>query len=103
MELDEFKTRMDYLYQRVVGGERMEGVDRIYYPGEIELLTAQKRRAEGIPYAQVEIEALNREADEVGVAHLDDRKIEQIGYQSQLNLGKTREITKIRAMTSENA
>ncbi|OAX85014.1 hypothetical protein ACJ72_00606 [Emergomyces africanus] len=71
MELDEFKTRMDYLYQRVVGGERMEGVDRIYYPGEIELLTAQKRRAEGIPYAQVEIEALNREADEVGVAHLD--------------------------------
>ncbi|PGH31733.1 hypothetical protein GX50_05512 [[Emmonsia] crescens] len=71
MELEEFKSRMDYLYQRVVGGEKMEDVDRIYYPGEIELLTAQKRREEGIPYVQVEIEALNREADEVGVAHLD--------------------------------
>ncbi|OJD18010.1 hypothetical protein AJ78_01967 [Emergomyces pasteurianus Ep9510] len=71
MELEEFKTRMDYLYQRVVGGERMEGVDRIYYPGEIEMLTANKRREEGIPYVQVEIDALNREANEVGVAHLD--------------------------------
>ncbi|KKZ66588.1 alcohol dehydrogenase [[Emmonsia] crescens] len=71
MELEGFKSRMDYLYQRVVGGEKMEGVDRIYYPGEIELLTAQKRGEEGIPYVQAEIEALNREADEVGVAHLD--------------------------------
>ncbi|KLJ10756.1 alcohol dehydrogenase [Blastomyces silverae] len=71
MDLEEFKARMDYLYQRVVGGEKMEGVDRIYYPGEIELLTAQRRREEGIPYVQAEIEALNREADRVGVAHLD--------------------------------
>ncbi|ODH52652.1 hypothetical protein GX48_01137 [Paracoccidioides brasiliensis] len=72
MALEEFKERMDYLYQRVVGGDRMEGVDRIYYPGEIELLTAKKRREEGIPYVTEEIEALNREADEVEVAHLDD-------------------------------
>ncbi|EEH09288.1 malate dehydrogenase [Histoplasma capsulatum G186AR] len=71
MELEEFKSRMDYLYQRVVGGERMKGVDRIYYPGEIELLTAQRRREEGIPYVQAEIEALNREADMIGVARLE--------------------------------
>ncbi|KAG5297044.1 malate dehydrogenase [Histoplasma ohiense] len=71
MELEEFKSRMDYLYQRVVGGERMKGVDRIYYPGEIELLTAQRRREEGIPYVLAEIEALNREADGIGVARLE--------------------------------
>ncbi|EEQ91601.1 hypothetical protein RJZ56_004004 [Blastomyces dermatitidis] len=71
MDLEEFKARMDYLYQRVVGGEKMEGVDRIYYPGEIELLTAQRRGEEGIPYVHAEIEALNYEADEAEVAHLD--------------------------------
>jgi LDH2 family malate/lactate/ureidoglycolate dehydrogenase len=36
MGLEEFKSRMDYLYQRVVGCDKMEGVDRIYCPGEIE-------------------------------------------------------------------
>lgn len=30
MDLEEFKSRMDYLYQWVVGSEKMEGVDRIY-------------------------------------------------------------------------
>ncbi|PGG97215.1 hypothetical protein AJ79_09298 [Helicocarpus griseus UAMH5409] len=70
MGLEEFKGRMDYLYQKVVGGERMEGVERIYYPGEIELETARRRGEEGIPYVRGEIEALNREADEVGIAHL---------------------------------
>ncbi|KAK2803829.1 hypothetical protein FQN50_006836 [Emmonsiellopsis sp. PD_5] len=71
MGLEDFKERMDYLYQRVVGSERMEGVDRIYYPGEIELETAERRRKEGIPYVKAEIEALNREADLVGVEHLE--------------------------------
>jgi LDH2 family malate/lactate/ureidoglycolate dehydrogenase len=70
MSLDEFKARMDYLYQRVVGSERMQGVNRIYYPGEIELLTAKRREIEGIPYASSEIEILNEEADRVGAAHI---------------------------------
>ncbi|KAL1955835.1 hypothetical protein VTO42DRAFT_8074 [Malbranchea cinnamomea] len=70
LSLDEFKERMDYLYQRVVGSEKMQGVDRIYYPGEIELITAQKREKEGIPYAQVEIDSLNEEADKVGAARI---------------------------------
>ncbi|KAK2777578.1 hypothetical protein FQN52_001188 [Onygenales sp. PD_12] len=71
MGLEDFKERMDYLYQRVVGSEKMEGVDRIYYPGEIELETAERRRKEGIPYVKAEVEALNREADSVGVEHLE--------------------------------
>ena len=67
MSLDEFKERMDYLYQRVVGSDMMVGVDRIYFPGEIEQLTQAKREKEGIPYATAEIDALNEEAKRVGV------------------------------------
>lgn len=67
MDLAEFKARMDYLYQRVVGCDKMAGVDRIYFPGELEQLTEEKRRREGIPYVEAEITALNEEAQRVGV------------------------------------
>lgn len=71
MSLDDFKERMDYLYSRVVGCEKMAGVDRIYFPGEIEQLQAEKRLAEGIPYTIGEIEALNAEALKVGAPVLE--------------------------------
>ncbi|KKY20903.1 putative malate l-lactate [Phaeomoniella chlamydospora] len=64
--LDEFKDRMDYLYQRVVDSEKRAGFDRIYFPGEIEQLTQEKRMVEGIPYSSAEVEALNQEARKVG-------------------------------------
>lgn len=70
MPLDDFKARMDILYQRVVGSEKMAGVDRIYFPGEIEQLTQEKRANEGLPFVQAEIDALNAEADRVGVDHI---------------------------------
>jgi LDH2 family malate/lactate/ureidoglycolate dehydrogenase len=70
MGLDEFKERMDYLYQRVTGSERMEGVDRIYFPGEIEQMRQGDRLANGIPYAQSEVSALNEEARKVSVEPL---------------------------------
>jgi LDH2 family malate/lactate/ureidoglycolate dehydrogenase len=70
MTIEEFKARMDYLYQRVVESERMAGVDQIYFPGEIEIITEEKRRKEGIPFAAAEIKGLNKEADLVNVEHL---------------------------------
>ncbi|GFF27656.1 malate/L-sulfolactate dehydrogenase [Aspergillus udagawae] len=70
MSLEDFKERMDYLYQRVVGCEKMEGVGRIYYPGEIEQINREKRLEEGIPFTESEIENLNREAELVGVEKL---------------------------------
>ncbi|PWY82075.1 Malate/L-lactate dehydrogenase [Aspergillus heteromorphus CBS 117.55] len=70
MSLEDFKSRMDYLYQRVVGSEKMGGVERIYYPGEIEQITRDKRLVEGIPFTRAEIEALNEEAEVVGVERL---------------------------------
>ena len=62
----EFRERMEYLYQRVVGSDKMAGVDRIYFPGEIEQLNQRDRDANGIPFVQAEIEALNKEAQAVG-------------------------------------
>ena len=67
MSTEEFKDRMDYLYQRVVGCEKMQGVDRIYYPGEIEQITRDRRLKEGIPFTETEIAGLNHEAELVGV------------------------------------
>lgn len=68
MSLDDFKTRMDYLYKRVVESDRMAGVDRIFFPGEIEQITHEQRSREGIPYVRAEIDALNEEARLVGAA-----------------------------------
>ncbi|KAL3460822.1 Malate/L-lactate dehydrogenase [Aspergillus heterothallicus] len=71
VSLDDFKARMDYLYQRVVGSDKMAGVDRIYYPGEIEQITREKRLVEGIPFTDAEIASLNKEAELVGVEKLN--------------------------------
>ncbi|EAT90184.1 hypothetical protein HBI56_045860 [Parastagonospora nodorum] len=70
MSIEEFRERMDYLYGRVVGSEKMAGVDRIYFPGEIEDLNKEKRLRDGIPLVDAEIQALNKEAERVGAAHI---------------------------------
>ncbi|RWA13910.1 hypothetical protein EKO27_g1171 [Xylaria grammica] len=66
VSLDDFRDRMDYLYQRVVGADKAAGVDRIYFPGEIEQLRQEEREKTGIPLVQAEIDALNEEATRVG-------------------------------------
>lgn len=67
MSSQEFEGRMKYLYERVVGSERMSGVDRIYFPGEIETARRDERLEKGIPYAVAEMETLNKEALAAGV------------------------------------
>lgn len=66
MSLDEFRDRMQYLYQRVVDSDKAAGVERIYFPGEIEQLTEEERLKTGIPYVEAEIKTLNEEASRVG-------------------------------------
>ncbi|KAH8901450.1 malate/L-lactate dehydrogenase [Thozetella sp. PMI_491] len=70
MGLDDFRSRIEYLYQRVVGSDKAAGVDRIYFPGELEQIAEAERRKKGIPLVQAEIDALNREAELVGAASL---------------------------------
>lgn len=71
MSNEEFRARMDFLYGKVVGCEKMAGVERIYFPGEIEQIAERKRREEGIPLVEAEVKALNEEAERVGVAKID--------------------------------
>lgn len=71
MSLEEFRGRMDYLYQKVVGSERAAGFERIYYPGEIEIDREEDRRRNGIPFTAGEVETLNSEAEMVGAPRLE--------------------------------
>jgi len=57
---------MGILYDKVVGSDKMPGVDRIYFPGEIEQLTHEERLKTGVPFVEAEIDALNKEAELVG-------------------------------------
>ncbi|KAJ5126780.1 hypothetical protein N7448_007559 [Penicillium atrosanguineum] len=70
MTMDEFKGRMDYLYKRVTESEKADGVEQIYFPGEIEQIMEERRLEEGIPLAEAEVAGLNKEADLVQVEHL---------------------------------
>jgi LDH2 family malate/lactate/ureidoglycolate dehydrogenase len=70
MSIEEFRERMDYLYDRVTGSDRMAGIDRIYLPGEIEQLMKEQRLKNGIPLVQAELEALNKEAQRVGATNI---------------------------------
>lgn len=70
MSLDEFKSRMDYLHQRVVGSERRKDCDKIYFPGELEQICQEQREKTGIPYTEGEVAGLNAEAAKVGVNSL---------------------------------
>ena len=46
----------------------MEGVDRIWLPGEMEFRTAIERRKNGIPIAQAVVEGLRQLAKELNLA-----------------------------------
>ncbi|KFY36672.1 hypothetical protein V495_07688 [Pseudogymnoascus sp. VKM F-4514 (FW-929)] len=63
---EEFISSMDTLMTKVRGCEKAAGVDRIYTSGEIERGVEEKRRGEGIPYTQGEIDALHCLAKESG-------------------------------------
>jgi LDH2 family malate/lactate/ureidoglycolate dehydrogenase len=53
-----------------VSSDKMAGVDRIYFPGEIEQLMQKERISTGIPYVEAEIAALNEEAKKVGAPEI---------------------------------
>jgi LDH2 family malate/lactate/ureidoglycolate dehydrogenase len=63
---EEYEKRMDTLLAKVRDCEKATGVERIYASGEIERDMEKKRRAEGIPYTQGEVDALHELARQVG-------------------------------------
>ncbi len=64
---DEFDTDLELLYQKVTGADRMNGVDRIYYPGEPELANVTKYREEGVSLDDATWQALTEIAQDCQV------------------------------------
>jgi LDH2 family malate/lactate/ureidoglycolate dehydrogenase len=67
---DTFKKEMDRAIREIRESERMEGVDRIWLPGEMEFYTIRERLRDGIPLAPAVVDSLRKLADEL---KLDDR------------------------------
>ena len=63
---DEYLQRMDELIGKVRDCEKAAGVERIYTSGEIEADLETRRRKEGIPYTQGEIDTMHALAKEAG-------------------------------------
>ena len=63
--VDEFKRAMDQIIREIRDTERMEGVDRILLPGEIEFHKIEERKKHGVPLDPAVVEKLRRIADEL--------------------------------------
>jgi LDH2 family malate/lactate/ureidoglycolate dehydrogenase len=66
-EVDRFKSRVDGLIRQIHACPRVPGVERLYAPGEMEALTREAYRREGIPLNAVTLGDMRRTATEVGV------------------------------------
>ena len=65
--VDEFKSEMDRIIREIRDSERMEGVDRIWLPGEMEYERVRERRKSGVPVALSTIQQLRRLAAELNL------------------------------------
>jgi L-2-hydroxycarboxylate dehydrogenase (NAD+) len=65
-----FKSEMDRVIREIRESERMENVDRIWLPGEMEFYKIRERREKGIPVNPALAAQLNQLANEL---HLPDR------------------------------
>jgi L-2-hydroxycarboxylate dehydrogenase (NAD+) len=70
---DEFRRRMDENLRILRSSPPVEGVDRLYTPGEIEWRKEQERERTGIPVYGGTVEALHAAAAELGVEGLESR------------------------------
>ncbi len=68
--VEEFKREMDRVIREIRGSQRIEGVDRIWLPGEMEYELVRERRAHGIPLAPIVVANLRQLAGEL---NLQDR------------------------------
>ncbi|WP_243296699.1 Ldh family oxidoreductase [Bacillus litorisediminis] len=67
-DLSQFKQRMDRIIEEIRQVKKMDGVERIYLPGEIQLELEQTRKAEGIPLTSEVIDNLLSISQKYGVS-----------------------------------
>jgi LDH2 family malate/lactate/ureidoglycolate dehydrogenase len=68
--LEKFKREVAELARYVKDTPLAAGVKEIYYPGELEYLTEQRRRRDGIPIEDQTWESLTKTAETLGIAEL---------------------------------
>ena len=66
-EPKQFRRRLDDWVRRVRATPTAPGVDRIWLPGEMELVTREQRRRDGIPLGEAMLEELRELAEVAGV------------------------------------
>jgi L-2-hydroxycarboxylate dehydrogenase (NAD+) len=64
-EVNVFKKEMDRVIREIRDSKRMEGVDRIWLPGEMEFYRMRERRDRGVPIAPAVVKELRRVADDL--------------------------------------
>ncbi|WP_040977999.1 ureidoglycolate dehydrogenase [Oceanobacillus jeddahense] len=64
VSIDSFTSRLDQMIQELRATAPGPNTDRVYIPGEIEMLTAQKREKEGIPLPDSILAFLKKEVEE---------------------------------------
>ncbi len=67
VEPKKFKQRMDEWIRLIRSTRRLEGVDRIWLPGEKEIVSRQKRLVEGIPLNTEMVDELKVLAEKAGI------------------------------------
>ena len=67
-DVDRFKERVDAAIRQIHAAKPAPGVERVYAPGELEFLTAQRCEREGIPLTGPTLADLRRAAEATGVA-----------------------------------
>jgi L-2-hydroxycarboxylate dehydrogenase (NAD+) len=71
-DVGEFKARVDRLVREMRASERMPGVERIWLPGEQSHHKREVNEREGIPIGPVLLQQLDKFAQEMGIARLQD-------------------------------
>lgn len=66
-EVSGFKREMDRVIREIRESRRMEGVDRIWLPGEMEFERSRERRKHGVPVAASTVQELRRLAAELSL------------------------------------
>jgi L-2-hydroxycarboxylate dehydrogenase (NAD+) len=66
--VEDFTREMDRAICEIRNSKRMEGVERIWLPGEMEFRTAIERRKHGIPISRAVVEGLHQLAKELNLA-----------------------------------
>ena len=74
MPVGEFKRDMDRGIREIRNSERMEGVDRIWLPGEMEFCRVQEHQKKGIPIAPAVVQGLRKLAAELSLTDRLDWK-----------------------------